>query len=382
MRLTKPTITRASLIPALLLLGACSGGGGSSSDTRSGALIDSPVAGISYTIGNKTRETDASGRFRYEKGDRLRFHVGDILLGEARGGASLTPVDLVPGAVDETNDAVTNICRFLQTLDLDANPANGIEISAATRLAALGASLDFAQSPAAFSASAGPVIAQLSTNALVTAAAAQAHFRGTLFALLSGLYKGHFDGDDRGSWRFVAYSGGQLVGYAHSTAEGGDPIGIWGSLNTDGSALISGSASTGASFSGSIDGDAISGTWFNSIWNESGTFEGDRYAPALTNLDSQLMDQLSGNYSGTVVDGNDSDPITIVVLDTGEVIISDTGDLIFCVVTAAGSDRVDFEGVQQEGYRIEGRIRDDGSLDGTWVNTIFGESGTFSATKD
>ena len=116
----------AILIGALCLAGCGGGGGGSGSP--SGVFLDSAVSGLTTTSGALVDETDAQGRFSYNSGQIVMFSIGDVVLGLAQGQAVMTPVDLISGAVDEMDDGVTNIARFLQTLDLDQDPDNGIEI--------------------------------------------------------------------------------------------------------------------------------------------------------------------------------------------------------------------------------------------------------------
>ena len=82
-----------------------------------GRLVDAPVQGVGYVSGAVTGVTGADGEFRYEAGNRVRFFIGDITLGEAVPGKPLiTPLDLVPGGTLDT-PAVINIARLLQTLD-------------------------------------------------------------------------------------------------------------------------------------------------------------------------------------------------------------------------------------------------------------------------
>jgi hypothetical protein len=60
------------------------------------------------------------------------------------------PVDLVVGATDEMDSTVTNMCRLIQSLDVDINPDNGINISAEIRDVVAGRSIDFSQSETDF----------------------------------------------------------------------------------------------------------------------------------------------------------------------------------------------------------------------------------------
>jgi hypothetical protein len=80
--------------------------------------------------------------------------VADIVLGHGIAKEIVTPVDLVDISVEglnpEQNPTVTNICRFLMSLDVDGDPDNGIRISQEINEACRGRSIDFNQSVAAF----------------------------------------------------------------------------------------------------------------------------------------------------------------------------------------------------------------------------------------
>ena len=71
------------------------------------------------------------------------FFIGDISIGHALAQEVVTPVDLVENANDETDPTVSNIACFLQTLDNDDNPENGILITDEIREAAVGLSVNF-----------------------------------------------------------------------------------------------------------------------------------------------------------------------------------------------------------------------------------------------
>ena len=137
------------LFVALALVAACSsdsGNGGSQ-----GTFNDGPVEGLGYEVDGQSGTTGPGGEFDYRSSsDQITFSVGDIVLGTATVKSFMTPVDLVADAVDETNNTVTNIARFLQTLDGDANLSNGIQIPAEATEAAAGRSMNFAQTPEAF----------------------------------------------------------------------------------------------------------------------------------------------------------------------------------------------------------------------------------------
>ena len=129
--------TRLTTMPlvctfAMTLAGCFDGGGGSSSKgpgTHTGTFVDSPVAGLRYQTDSQEGTTDEQGSFAYRGGETVAFHLGDLKLGEAEGAEILTPLDLVAGAQEHTDDAVTNIAVLLQTLDQDGNTSNGITIT-------------------------------------------------------------------------------------------------------------------------------------------------------------------------------------------------------------------------------------------------------------
>jgi hypothetical protein len=132
------------------------GGGGGGVDTSSsiplveGVFIDSAVQGLEYETPTRNGITDAEGTFMYHEGDTIRFYIGDIMLGEAVASSMMTPIDLVDGATDETHPAVINMARFLQTIDEDMNPENGITITGAMSNAMIGHMIDFNMDPDSF----------------------------------------------------------------------------------------------------------------------------------------------------------------------------------------------------------------------------------------
>lgn len=142
----------------LLLLVGCGGGGSSSSSSEdapggevfSGVFVDAPVAGLYYQTDTLDGLTDAEGTFLYRQGETVAFSLQDLPLGQAPAGAVVTPVEIVPGAVDETHPTVTNLCLLLQTLDEDGDPENGIVLTEAIAQAVEGRSIDLTQPTADF----------------------------------------------------------------------------------------------------------------------------------------------------------------------------------------------------------------------------------------
>lgn len=162
------------------LLTACGGGGGSSttppaggqsigSNSLTGRFIDGPVSGLRYSTPTSTGRTNANGEFTYRQGETVSFFVGDVLIGQTPGATTVTPfslagttpptatldivktVRLVNTRRNFSNSTATpletaaNIAVFLQTVDDDGNPANGIQIPAALDGLTAGKSIDFSQ---------------------------------------------------------------------------------------------------------------------------------------------------------------------------------------------------------------------------------------------
>ncbi len=73
----------------------------------------------------------------------MKAAIGDVMLGHAMGQEIVTPIDLVDGADGVTHPAVTNMIRFMQSLDVDGDPENGITITQQMRNEAGGRGIDF-----------------------------------------------------------------------------------------------------------------------------------------------------------------------------------------------------------------------------------------------
>jgi len=178
----------------VMLLSACGSSGGGGSGDKQGVFLDAAVEGIRFVTNSRSGTTDANGGFTYQQGETISFYVGDILLGSTTAQATITPVDMVAGASDETNPQVTNIVRFLLTLDLDGNFTNGITINSAVISAAASQSIDFSLSIAAFENDSSVLAVvdfltqgfQGGARSLVSTANAQAHFRDTLNGMRNG----------------------------------------------------------------------------------------------------------------------------------------------------------------------------------------------------
>ena len=181
-------LTRTALLSLPCLLLACGGGGDDENDGSgdspaailTGAFIDAPVAGLSYSASSDlSGTTNSSGHFSYRSGDTVSFSLGGIQLGSTVAAAVITPRDLP----NLTESGATNLARFLLTLDRDQDSSNGIQLSTEVISSAASASIaattfnsaDFDNSDAASFATS----ANGDSRELVTAAQADSHLNQT-----------------------------------------------------------------------------------------------------------------------------------------------------------------------------------------------------------
>jgi hypothetical protein len=137
-------ITKKLIISSALAAGILVGCGGGSSDSTApasasstGYFVDSAVANVDYDCvadGSVNKKTGADGSFSCNNMVQVRFHIGELVLGEVAAVPAdgyVFPQDLVGVARDSgINDVrVTAMAQLLQSLDSDGNPANGIAIA-------------------------------------------------------------------------------------------------------------------------------------------------------------------------------------------------------------------------------------------------------------
>jgi hypothetical protein len=96
---------------------------------RRGHFIDSPVSGLSFQTGTFDGLTDESGGFDYFPGERVELAIGSVHLGNPLAGHKISPLDIFEAA-DTDDPRVINMARLLQSLDADASPKQGINITA------------------------------------------------------------------------------------------------------------------------------------------------------------------------------------------------------------------------------------------------------------
>ena len=135
-RTQAPACRRRGVLPVCfaLMVGALAPGCDDSDDgpVQEGVFLDSAVAGLTYRSATLRGLTDARGAFQYREGEWVVFSVGDLELGRAMGRPVVTPLDLTIDGYHQARHVTANFCVFLQTLDTDRNPRNGIEIPEAT----------------------------------------------------------------------------------------------------------------------------------------------------------------------------------------------------------------------------------------------------------
>ena len=128
---------------------------GASTGTFSDAGL---VSGLQYSTATQTGVTNGKGQFYYMPGETVTFSVGGIALGQATAAASLNTFNLVgisppltglgiPNKTAASNSfqQAANISIFLQTIDNDGNPSNGISITTQVNELASKTSLNFRQ---------------------------------------------------------------------------------------------------------------------------------------------------------------------------------------------------------------------------------------------
>jgi VCBS repeat-containing protein len=261
----------------------------------------------------------------------------------------MTPVDLVPGAVDETNDTVTNIARFLQTLDVDADLSNGIQIPEGAAEAAAGLSVNFAQTPEAFEndPNVQAVLAALTTNPLVSAADAQSELQNTILTQLAGDYGGSFTGDASGCWAFQVDDSGAVTGTfdIESTEFTGEvTVALIGSIPSSGNFTLTGSMPPFMlTIMGTVttDGDAT-GTW--TLMNNgspvgSGAFTGGEGQACEGNGNGNGDSNCPNNAVRFVFTPLDGPPFTVDTCASFECQTPVGGNCALQVFDIAGSDR-------------------------------------------
>lgn len=89
-----------------------------------GYFKGSAVKGLKYITQTQTGTTNELGSYQYIAGERIKFYLGGLYLGQ-----SLATEALYPSDIASNNQEMVKITQILQTLDADNNPDNGINVS-------------------------------------------------------------------------------------------------------------------------------------------------------------------------------------------------------------------------------------------------------------
>jgi hypothetical protein len=95
---------------------------------KRGHFIDSPVGGLSCQTPTYSGVTDESGGFDYFPGERVDLSIGSVYIGSPLADHKISPLDIFEAA-DTDDPRVINMARLLQSLDVDASPKDGINIT-------------------------------------------------------------------------------------------------------------------------------------------------------------------------------------------------------------------------------------------------------------
>ncbi len=187
MKSSTRTLLAGVAIAALMATGLA---GPASTQGRTSTGVFYQVEGLGYRTGSQSGLTNARGEFTSGPQDTVAFAVGDLVLGSVAMGptppARVTEAHLVPAVAGDPkrleDPQVTNLARFLQSLDQDKNVENGVTISrSASDVVSRNKTIDFAQSEDAFAKDPAVVAIFSALNTpLRTGPQARNHLRRTL----------------------------------------------------------------------------------------------------------------------------------------------------------------------------------------------------------
>ena len=225
-----PRLALPSVLIFSTALSGCGGGGSDGASDSSteqkqsvgseqGQFVDSPVSGLAFSTSSGIQGvTDGEGNFTFNPGDTITFDFFSSKLPPVSGKGIVTPNDIA-AAAESPGDMALNIARFLQTLDADANPNNGISLPAYQNLEPM----DFTLPTSEFENEASVALGRLSnTTQLVSAEQAQAHLDQGLFDVLTD--KGRTQ-----KWRIfrIDEDGGESMGLITFQAGSGQSMSGW-----------------------------------------------------------------------------------------------------------------------------------------------------------
>lgn len=281
------TMTTIITLVTACLVGCGGGSGSGGTSTKTGYFIDSAVGGLEYSSGSTTGITGADGSFKYEEGKPVTFKIGGMVLGSVTvTNNRVFPVDLINGAIDETDPKVSLMAQILQTLDSDGDASNGITISETARRA-ITKTIEVANTDPSQTASAiNLLLARAtsdrpvgSTNVLVNETNARAHLNSNLVKEFSGSWSGSFTGTDTGICKTTVSLVGVISGDCTSALAGNFTISglvrSSGSWQSGGGGSGTPSSSNGSSVGSNGGGSASTGAVFEGNYSRSGTASGN-----------------------------------------------------------------------------------------------------------
>lgn len=274
--------------------------------TLVGVVIDSAVVNLNYDgPGPLDGATNSFGQFNYQPGELITFKIGDIALPAVSGQPVITLFNFA-GSNDINNTTLVNIARFLQSLDSDGNPDNGITISAQAHTAATGHSLDF--SSPSFDATANPIIAATFSaggtpnNSLISGSTAIAHVQSTIDNLpkqapIAGAW---MVGAGTGARALILLENGQYYGAEGNCAATGKPTYEFGTWAYNGSTLTLAVSKDGNSTCGlgtgsraaTVSGNSLTldgATWADVSYSETGLSGFYAYKAFISDEDFELI---------------------------------------------------------------------------------------------
>lgn len=401
--------SRPSALALAVMLSACGGGRGHSGEsaTASAHFFDSPVEGLEYSSGDLSGETDRNGLFQYRPGTPVTFSVGNIQLGSCTPSGVVSPVNLAAGAT-HIDDAprILNIARFLQTIDADNTVQNGIRINAATRVAAIGESIDFDLDTAEWGDDPDVLAAidAITTHSLTSASDAWAHLNAWLAAAHAGAYSGEYSGTNDGAigfggfgeisgewWMSVTNTGTViLVANQNGVRAGGQ-----GSVDANGAFTVQ---TDYAALVGLVAGTDVTGTWTgnNDLEGFAGDMSGTLETGAMPFLDIDHIEDFDGidgqsiwgelyddygSYEGFFEMLLQEDEHGLHDLTMASRFLDDPAEEFDASLyaTSMSIDTFEFSGLCTNGDRITGVLHSDGTVSGTREDPDSGEpGGTFT----
>lgn len=186
-----------NLLPLVIFLFISACGGGSDSNESAvqptpvptptptvltGMFFDSAVEGLNYQTPTQSGRTSVDGEFSYIANEMVTFSIGDLEFPATLASESITPLNIY-NTESLSDQSVINMIRLLQTLDIDGQPDNGIEIPEMSHVLASGLTIDFNDNN--FDQLVNELVANSGgvNTALISEDAALAHFQQTLSEL-------------------------------------------------------------------------------------------------------------------------------------------------------------------------------------------------------